>query len=448
MLKRTVAKRTISIAVLTVLAVLYGLSLYLYTPDYWETIVLSALVCILFGAACVRFTGALVDDIAGDGLADAARSGDRTYRRCGVRELFKLILLILVLRQFELLLTYVLHLHLFGYGDTFFTVQRLWLDFHDASTAFPLYTYLSNLFWIFSFNFNHARFIGSYLFTALAGAALYYLVVQDYDRKTARRAVRYYLFLPLSCLLMGTVPDGLFLLLSALSLLFMRKKQYPLANYFAMLATLTHALGVLLFFPIVFEYAMFLINNLRSNREMGKGYLVKQIFTALSFLMVPIGVGLVMLYSEVQFGDWIALYRAAIGVEHAGQSFGVGMLFRWFDVIFDTTRVIAPGTIAHLCASSIPQILYFVLACALVLIGSRRVRVSYLLLIVITVPVVIGLGRMDEFARAMTMTVPIYIALSTLVRRKTTDAVLTAVMLIGWIVYFYAFIAGYTGRIL
>ena len=430
------------------LAVLYGLSLYLYTPDYWETIVLSALICILFGAACVRFTGALVDETVGESLPDEIRSGDRTYRRCGVRELSKLILLILAFRLIELLLTYVLHLKLFGYSDTFFTVQRLWLDFHDATTTFPLYTYLSELFWIFTFNHNHARFIASYVFTALAGAALYYLVVQDFDRKTARRAVRYYLFLPLSCLLMGTVPDGLFLLLSATCLLFMRKKLYPLANFFAMLATMTHALGVLLFFPVLFEYAMFLINNLRSNREMGKGYLPKQVFTSLSFLLIPIGVGLVMLYSQLQFGDWIALYRAAIGVEHAGDSFGIGMLFRWFDAIFDTTRVIAPGTIAHLCASSIPQFVYLVAACVLVLLGRKHVRVSYQLLIVITVPVMIGLGRMDEFARAMTMTVPFYIALSTLVRRKTTDALLTIVMLTCWIVYFYAFIAGYTGRIL
>ena len=448
MLKRTVAKRTISIFVLTVLAVLYGLSLYLYTPKYWETIVLSALICILFGAVCVRFTGAFIDEIAGDGLKDETRSGDRTYRRCGARELCKLILLILVLRLFELLLTYVLHLRLFGYSDTFFTVQRLWLDFHDASTAFPLYTYLSDVFWIVTFNHNHARFIGSYVFTALAGAALYYLVVQDYDRKTARRAVRYYLFLPLSCLLMGTVPDGLFLLLSTMCLLFMRKKRFPLANLFAMLATLTHALGVLLFFPILFEYALFLVNNLRSNREMEKGYLTKQIFNTLSFLLVPVGVGLVMLYSQLQFGDWIALYRAAVGVERAGESFGVGMLFRWVDAIFDTTRVIAPGTVAHLCASSIPQFVYLIVACLLVLFGSRRVRVSYMLLLVVTVPVMIGLGRMDEFARAMTMTVPFYLALSALVRRKSTDAVLTTLMLAAWFVYFYAFIAGYTGRIL
>lgn len=430
------------------LAVLYGLSLYLYPPKYGETIVLSAFVCMLFGTVCVLFLDPFIAFLSGEARPDAERSGDRTYRRCGVRELTKLILLILILRLGELLLTYIFHLHLFGYNDTFFTVQRLWLDFYDPSTAFPLYGYLSDVFWIVSFNFNHARFIGSYLFTALAGAALYYLIVQDFDRKTARRAVRYFLFLPLSCLFMGTVPDGLFLLLSTVCLLFMRKRMYPLANLFAMLATLTHALGVLLFFPILLEYAVYLINNLRSNREMGKGYLAKQILTTLSFLLVPIGVGLVMLYSQLKCNDWIALYRAAVGVERAGESFGVGMLFRWFDAIFDATRVIRPGTVAHLCASAIPQFVYLLLACVLLMTGSGRVRISYSMLLLITIPVTVGLGRTDEFARVMTMTMPFYALLSVQVRRKWVDALLTVLMLAAWLVYFYAFIAGYTGRIL
>ena len=445
MQKRNIAQLCISLTVLTVLALLYGLSLYLHPPKYWETVVCSTLIYLLFAAAILRFIQVLVSYLAGGSEPHMNREGDRTFRRCGVRELCKLILLLMLLRLIEVLLTYVLHFQLFGYDGTFFEVQRIWLDFYHVETAFPLYGYLSDVFWVVTFNFNHARFIGSYLFTALAGAALYYLVQLDFDRKTARRAVRFFFLLPVSALLMGTVPDGLFLLVSIGCLLFLRKRLYAAANAFAMLATLTHALGALLFFPILLEYVVFIIDNVRSNREMEKGYSVKQIFNALSFLLVPVGVGLVMLYARVRFGDAMALYRAAVDTLGVAPSAMSDALFTWFDRIFDATRVIGPDTVKTLLASALPQILYLIGGCVLIILGCERIRTSHVLLMILTVAAVICSGRTDDAARCLTMTAPFTAALAVRVKRGWVDLILTVLFLAAWILYFYAFIAGYTG---
>lgn len=448
MQKRSVVQLCISLTVLTVLAALYGLSLYLRMPKYWETIVLATLVYALFTAATLRMIHVSVSFLAGGSEPHMQRVGDRTFRRCGVRELCKLILLLMLLRLFEVLLTYVLHFRLFGYDGTFFEVQRIWLDFYHAEIAFPLYGYLSDVFWVVSFNFNHARFIGSYLFTAIAGAALYYLVQVDFDRKTARRAVRYFFFLPVSCLLMGTVPDGLFVILSIGCLLFLRKRMYIVANAFAMLATLTHALGILLFFPILLEYTVFIVGNVRSNREMEKWYSLKQLFNALSFLMVPIGIGLVALYSYLRFGDPLSLYHSAAQMYGIAPCTVSDTLLVWFDRVFDAVRVIRPDTVASLLSGPLPQLLYLIGGCLLVLLGCERIRTSHVLLMLLTVASVLCTGGMNHMARMLTMTAPFATVLAVRVKRGWLDALLTVLFIGSWLIYFYAFIAGYTGGVL
>lgn len=425
------------------LAFLYGLSLYADAPRYWESIALSAVLLVLFGAGCIRLIPALSSTVMGKEERHLMREGDRTYRRCGTRELLKLFLLVMVLRLLEFPLTYIVHFRLFGYSGTFFEIQRLWLDFYHAETAFPLYGYLSDAFWIFTFNFNHARFLGSYFFTALAVVSLYYLVQLDFDRRVARRSVRYFLLMPYSLVLMATVPDGLFLLLSILCLLFIRKKLFPLANLFAMLAVLTHALGVLLFFPIVLTYVSYLIGNIRSNREMGKGYILKQVGNTLSILLIPLGIGLVLLYAKLKFGDPLALYRAALGTP------GVGLsdLFHFADAALDRSLIVGQQSVGILCGTYVAQILYLLFGLLMLLFACGTVPTAYALLMAVTLPMLVAVGRTADSAQIVTMTAPFVITFAARIKHRWVDAIVTLLLAAGWVAYFFAFIAGYTGGI-
>ena len=441
-MRRKLFNTVITVTVLTVLLLLYGLSFYLNTPRYWESVVLTTLVYAVFTVAVVLFIPHLTSLLAGDEQQHLIRQGDRTFRRCGTRELAKLILAIMAFRLIEILLTYLIHYAHFGYERTFLEVQRVWLDFYHVETAFPLYGYLSQVFWIFTFNFNHARFIGSFVFTAFAGAALYALVLFDFNRKNARRAVRFLYLLPISCLLLGTVPDGLFLLLSILALYFMRKRLFAIANAFAMLAVTTHAIGLLLFFPILAEYIAYLIANSRSNREMGKRYLVKQVLNSLSFVLIPIGFVLVLLYASLRFGDAFVLYRSAFG------SFQItmpGALFEYFDSVVESTKTILPDTIPMLCVTVLPQILYLFGVCVLIMLGSGRIDTSYVLLMVLIVPLVLMTGRIDSAAAWITILAPVYIAIAASVQKRWTNYLLLILFGGSWILYFYAFIIGFTG---
>ncbi len=425
------------------LAFLYGLSLYADAPKYWESIAVTALLLILFGAGCVRLVPVLSSMLLGEEEQHLIREGERTYRRCGTRELFKVFLITLFVRLLEFPLTYVVHYRLFGFTGTFFEVQRLWLDFYHAESAFPLYGYLSNVFWIFTANFNHARFIGSYFFTSLSVVALYYLVQLDFDRKTARRAVRYYLLMPFSFVLMATIPDGLFLLLSILCLLFLRRKRFALANLCGMLAACTHAVGAFLFLPILISYVSYLIGNIRNNREIGKGHYWKQIGNALSMLLVPAGVGLVLLYAALRFGDPTVLYRQAFG--EAGVGFS-GLL-KWLDSALDRSMVIGSGSVASLCGEYLPQLVYLIFALCMILLGCGTISTPAVLLMTMMIPLLFVNGRLGDTARLVTITAPFTVTLAVRIKNRWIDAVVTVLLFAAWVAYFVAFIAGYAGGI-
>lgn len=442
MRKRSILELCIQISVLTVLVILYGLSLLQGLPKYWESIAVSAVLLLLFGAGCVRLIPPLLTMLLGE-EPHLKREGDRTFRRCGTRELFKLFLIVLLVRLLEFPLTYIVHYALFGYTGTFFEIQRLWLDFYVADTAFPLYGYLSNVFWIITVNFNHARFIGSYFFTALAVVALYYLVQLDFDRRIARRTVRYFLLMPFALTLMGTVPDGLFLLFSVLTLLFLRKQKFPLANLFAFLAVLTHSLGVLLFFPVLISYISYLIGNVRLNRETGNRYILRQILNTLSILLIPLGVGLVMLYCKLRFGDAMRLYDIALG--RSGET--VTALMKWTDSGFALMRTVGGHSTAILAGTYLPQICYLLFALVMLLLACRTIPTSFALLMAVTIPMIVLTGHISDTARIVTMTAPFVITLAAQVKNRLVDTLVTVLLAAGWIAYFFAFIAGFTGGV-
>ena len=240
-----------------------------------------------------------------------------------------------------------------------------------------------------------------------------------------------------------TVADGLFLLLSILCLLFVRKRKFPLANLFGMLAVTTHALGALLFLPILAGYLSYLIGNIRSNREMEKGYLLKQIGNLLSMLLLPLGVGLVLLYAYLRFGDPMALYRQALGAPGVGFS----GLFRWLDAGFDRSLIIGNHTAAALLGEYLPQLVYLVFALLMILFGCGTISTSSVLLMAATVPVIFVTGRVGDTARIVTMTAPFLITLAVNVKKRWADALTTLLLLAMWIACFFAFIAGYAGEI-
>ena len=440
--------RTIRIILTAVLLLVllagYGVWLVMEPPQYWETFLFVSLLFVLFATAIIRFVPYLMVYMITGSEPHLERIGERTYRRCGMRELAKITLLILILRLGHVLLTYLIHLGLLGYTETFFKVQRLWLNFYHVKFCFPGYPILSNLFWFVSFNFNHARFISSYICTALAGAALYYWVLVDFDRPAARHALLFFFLMPASCLLLGTLPDGAFLLFSILSLMFMRRRRFVLSNLFAMLAVTTHILGALLFVPSIIEFSEMLIGDARSHSEEKHGYLLRQIVSSLSFLMIPLGFALVLIYSRYMFGDTTTIFRSLMdqyGYYPASPLTSVTALTNRFLDAFHTTAGDAFWTEM---GNTVPNLLYVLLGAVLLALAPGRIRTSYIAYMLVTYLAVLSTGVLLEVPRILSMCAPFVLTMTLSVKKRWLQRALYLVCFAGFLLYLTAVVGGFT----
>ena len=443
--KARTARIWISASGMTALVALYAFWLITEAPTYWETFLFVTLLFLLYAAALLRFIPYFQAYISTGSEPHLERVGERTFRRCGVRELAKVALLIMALRLMQLLLTYLIRLRVFGYTETFFVAQRLWLDFFHVDRCFPAYPLLSNVFWFFSFNFNHARFIASYLFTALAGAALYYWVLLDFDRTVASHTLLTFFLLPASCLLLGTTPDGLFLLLSIMCLYFYRKRLFPVANLFAMGAVCTHLLGALLFVPGLIEFSQMLISDLKAHREERSGYLVRQILSALSFLLIPFGFALVMLYSSIRFGNMTALFRAATEAYGYRASLPFSAAADVFDRLLNAMHTQTGAPLLRVLGSSLADIVYLLGGAALLVVAPGRIRTSYIAYMLVAFPMILCTGTLHEGARLMSLCVPFVLTLAFLTRSKWVRRGTYLLLAAAHLLYLAAVVCGYAG---
>lgn len=444
-MKSAKAVRIVITAVL-LLGLLAGYGVWLVTepPAYWETFLFVSGLFMLFAVALIRFIPYLMIYLDTGTEPHLERIGERTFRRCGMRELAKTILLILILRMLLLLLTYLIHLMLFGYTETFFRVQRLWLDFFHVKFCFPAYPLFSNVFWFVSFNFNHARFLSSYFCTALAGATLYYWVLLDFDRKIAIKTLFLFFLMPASCLLMGTLPDGMFLLLSMLSLMFMRKRMFAISNLFAMLSVATHIMGVLLFVPCIIEFSEMLIADAKQHLEEKRGYLLKQVISAASFLLIPFGFALVLLYSRILFGGTTTIFRNvmdAYGYRPASPfSTAAELMNRFLAALHSQTG----DALYRELGNTVPSFLYLIFGGVLLTLAPGRIRTSYIAYMLAAYAAVLSTGIVLEAPRLLSLCAPFVLTLTLMIRAKWAKRFLYLVCFFGLLLYLTAVVGGYT----
>ena len=214
-----------------------------------------------------------------------------------------------------------------------------------------------------------------------------------------------------------------------------------LANVFAFLAVLTHALGALLFFPVVASCVSYLYGNVRSSRASEKGFILRQILNMLSILLIPLGIGLVMLYSRLRFGDGMSLYNLAL----FGAKDGSGVLTAWLDSGFALVRTVGGHSTAILSGTYLAQLVYIVFALVMLLLACKTIPSSFTLLMAATILTVALTGHVPDTARVVTMTAPFVITLAARVKNRIVDTIITVVLFAGWVAYFFAFIAGFTG---
>lgn len=116
---------------------------------------------------------------------------------------------------------------------------------------FPGYPLAIKYIGLLSGNFQLSTILISNLSTFLACVVLYKLILLDFTKRIARQSLIFLLFFPTSFYLVMGYSEGLFLLLSVLTIYFFRKGNFFMATIFANLLSITRVTGLVLILSII-----------------------------------------------------------------------------------------------------------------------------------------------------------------------------------------------------
>lgn len=235
-------------------------------------------------------------------------------------------------------------------------------------------------------------------FVILLGAiiAFYKLVRLDYSEKTTFWSTTYLLFYPASFFYAGIYSEGLFLLLTALSLYFMRKKQWGRASIFTMLLGITRPVGILLFPVLLYEYFR--------QKKMKAIELIK-------LLLIPTGLIGYAIFNYVRWDDPLYFLHSQgnVGNERTVSSivFPLQTVFRYGKIL----TTLSPSQYEWWIAS-LEVATFFFVCLILYLAWRKKVYTSYILFAATCFLVPIVSGTFTGLPRYSIVLFPIFIALS------------------------------------
>lgn len=190
-----------------------------------------------------------------------------------------------------------LSIAIFGYKEfeqAFFPVYPMLISFFAKPFSPDLFSSLQNS--------TVAGLLISNISFLLALLVLFKLITLDFPKKIAFTTIIVILFFPTSFYFGAVYSEALFFLLSILSFYNARKGRWFLASFFGMISSATRVFGILLFPALLIEAYQQRVNFSKM----------------LWIFLIPIGLGVYMLYQYLTVGDLFAFYnlQERVGEQH------------------------------------------------------------------------------------------------------------------------------------
>lgn len=245
-----------------------------------------------------------------------------------------------------------------------------------SQAFFPLFPLLVGILGYFISSvveFNLAYFLSgivlSNLFFVLALYFTYKLFSIDFDQKTSLKAIILIILFPTSFYFISIYTESLFLLLAALSFLFIRNKNYLISGLFICLASATRVIGFLLIIPLLLE----VYNSIKSQELFKKPFeLIKAFF---GLMISPLGLLIYMFYLNSNFGNpfYFITSQPAFGTERSVNNIVIlpQVFFRYIKIFLSTPLNSGAFFIACLEFSFSLIVLIFLI------IFFKKMRLSY-----------------------------------------------------------------------
>lgn len=453
MTRKAALKTIFTVTPLAVLCILYGLWLVLTPPAYLESALYGGLVLGLFCVLYARFVPQCAAFLEKE--EEALEPLCRTHR-AGPLEIGRLLVFLVAGRALMYVLAYLISLYFNGYTDTFFEVQRIWADHPDAPRYIsivnkgyfvdvngqylnllygPLYPLIIRLFSPFYSSSIRAGFLFSNLNAILTGLFLYELVLHDRDRRSARRAVRFFCLLPPTFLLSCVEATSTFMLLSILCIYCARQKRIVLASFFGGLASLTQIGGLALFVPVLLELLAKPLPPVQEGEKPWKRLLLRW-GEGLSVLLIPLAFGCYLLLNRYVSGDAFAFVHYMGGkitpLCGAGSS-----------LMEELISAYAHYDYQSLFAVWMPGVVCLVLSLVCMLIGHRRQPASYVGYFLAYLLLTLSTTGLTSLPRALFACFPTILTMASLTRNRWADWLLLLLGLLAMVAYLSMYVLGW-----
>lgn len=240
---------------------------------------------------------------------------------------------------------------------------------NGTTVFFPLYPLLTRLVGkVLWGNYLLGGMIVSNVAYFLALIALYKLTQLEFDSQTATRAVVYLSVFPTAFFFLGVYTESLFLLFAVVAFYYARKRNWLAASVGGLLAALTKQLGLLLLFPLLYEYLAereFAIRSIRRD--------------VLLLALIPLGTLAFLLFRQLYIGEPFL-------VETYRMRWAVNASWPWSNIADSLAAIFNTGRFPALNPEDTlrRRIFYnsFDLTCValflcLAIVSFRRLRLSY-----------------------------------------------------------------------
>ncbi len=241
------------------------------------------------------------------------------------------------------------------------------------------------------------------------------LLALDFDTKKINQSFLLFLLFPTAFFFGVVYSEGLFLLLAVLILYFSRKKKWFVTSLLVMLISVTRLSGLLLLFPVLFEYFNVEIRSLKKVKFSYNFFTKNK--QLLLFLMSPILLLGYAYFNLLTWGDPLYFVNAhgALGNsrETTALVFPLITVYRYLKIFFTVSPQQYEYWIAVLEFASLGFVSY-----GIYLIWKLKLRMSYFIYSISMVVLPLLSGTLTGFPRYILPVFPIFVALSLQLEKK------------------------------
>ncbi|ASA25844.1 hypothetical protein B9T62_37015 [Paenibacillus donghaensis] len=302
----------------------------------------------------------------------------------------------------------------------------------------PLFPKLIQFVQLFTGDYLSAGFAVSNLCAIAAALVAYELALLDMTRKDALRVVKYIFIFPSAFFFVIPMTESLFLVLSLMSIYFVRRHKWLLACLCAALAGYTRSPGILLAVPIAVEMARVLAVSYRQTTR--REWTRKAAIAVACLAVAPLGLLAYLYVNYAVTGNpfQFSIYQR----EHWFQR----MYLFWDTARYQTDYVVKAfreGDSRSLLGLWLPNVLMIVSTLLLICRSARKLHPSYTAYFIVYFAYVVGPTWLLSAPRYFAVAFPLAFAAVLVTKDRAKDAALTVIYLIGGLLYLALFVWGY-----